>query len=93
MIFILHGRRQEKLEERAKDLERTHNTSAQIIIAELSQADGMKKIEEHIRNLDRLNMLAGVLPRPVYYRLMQVIGEKMKKRWDEIEKTSKARYN
>ena len=55
--LILHGRRQEKLAERAKILERTHNTSAKIIIAELSEAEDMKKIEEHIRNLDRLDVL------------------------------------
>jgi short-subunit dehydrogenase len=55
--LILHGRRQEKLEERAKNLERTYNTSAEIIIAELSEAEHMQKIEEHIQNLDRLDML------------------------------------
>ena len=31
--LILHGRRQKELMERAKNLERTHNTSAKIIIA------------------------------------------------------------
>lgn len=30
--------------------------------------------------------LASMLPRPVYYRIMKIIGEKVKKRWDEIEK-------
>jgi short-subunit dehydrogenase len=55
--LILHGRRQEKLAERARDLERTHNISARIIIAELSEADDIKKIEEHIQSLDRLDML------------------------------------
>ena len=30
--------------------------------------------------------LASMLPRSVYYRIMKTIGEKSKKRWDEIEK-------
>ena len=30
--------------------------------------------------------LASMLPKPVYYRIMKIIGEKVKKRWDEIEK-------
>jgi len=34
---------------------------------------------------------ASVLPRRVYYKVMQVLGEKIKKRWDEIEKTQKVR--
>ena len=55
--LILHGRRREKLAKRAKNLETTHNTSAKIIIAELSEAADVKKIEERIRNLDRLDML------------------------------------
>jgi short-subunit dehydrogenase len=55
--LILHGRRQEKLAKRAEDLERTHNISAKIVIAELSGAEDIKKIEEHIQSLDRLDML------------------------------------
>ena len=55
--LILHGRRQEKLAKRAEDLERTHNISAKIIIAELSEAEDIKKVEEHIQSLDRLDML------------------------------------
>jgi len=55
--LILHGRRQEKLAERAKNLERTHSSSAEIIIAELSKAEDVNKIEKHIRSLDRLDML------------------------------------
>ena len=30
--------------------------------------------------------LAGMMPRPVYYKVMKAIGEKVKKRWDEIGK-------
>lgn len=30
--------------------------------------------------------LASMLPRFVYYKIMKIIGEKVKKRWDEIEK-------
>jgi len=29
--------------------------------------------------------LACLLPRPIYYRVMKAMGEKIKKRWDEIE--------
>jgi hypothetical protein len=32
---------------------------------------------------------ASALPRRVYYKVMKAIGEKVKKRWDEIGKTSK----
>ncbi len=30
--------------------------------------------------------LACVLPRPIYYKVMKAISEKVRKRWDEIEK-------
>ena len=33
--------------------------------------------------------LAGMLPRSVYYRVMKIIGEKVKRRWDEIEKNKR----
>jgi len=55
--LILHGRRQEKLTEHAKNLEKTHNISVEIIIGELSQAEELKKIERHIQGLERLDML------------------------------------
>ena len=29
--------------------------------------------------------LVRMLPRPAYYRMMKITGEKVKKRWDEIE--------
>lgn len=34
---------------------------------------------------------ASVLPRRVYYKVMQVLGEKIKKRWDEVGKIQKVR--
>jgi len=55
--LILHGRRQEKLTERARILEKTHNISVEIILGELSQAVELKKIERHIQGLERLDML------------------------------------
>ena len=55
--LILHGRRQKELMERAKILERTYRTSVEIIIAELSQTEEMKKLEERIESLDRLDIL------------------------------------
>jgi short-subunit dehydrogenase len=55
--LILHGRRKEKLTARAKNLERTHHISVETIIAELSRAEEIKKVEERIQSLDRLDML------------------------------------
>ena len=55
--LILHGRRQKELMERAKNLERTYPTSVEILIAELSRTEEMKKVEERIKSLERLDML------------------------------------
>ncbi len=55
--LILHGRRQKELMERAKNLGRTYRTSVEIIIAELSRTEEMKKVEERIEGLDRLDIL------------------------------------
>jgi len=55
--LILHGRREEQLTARAEDLERTHHISVRTIIAELSRAEEMTKVEECIQDLDRLDML------------------------------------
>jgi short-subunit dehydrogenase len=55
--LILHGRRQKELMERAENLERTYRTSVEVIIADLSRTEEMKKVEERIMSLDRLDML------------------------------------
>jgi short-subunit dehydrogenase len=55
--LILHGRRKEKLIARAKRLERAHHISVETIIAELSQTAEIKKVEDRIHRLDRLDML------------------------------------
>ena len=55
--LILHGRRQKELVERAKRLESTHGTSVEVVIAELSRNEEMKKVEERINTLERLDML------------------------------------
>jgi short-subunit dehydrogenase len=55
--LILHGRRQKELMERANNLERTYRTSVEIIIAELSRAEEVRKVEERIESLNRLDML------------------------------------
>ena len=55
--LILHGRRQKELMDRAKNLERIYNTSVEIIIAELSRGEEIRKVEERINSLDRLDML------------------------------------
>ncbi len=55
--LILHGRRREILLRHADDLERTSGVAVETIIAELSLADEVKKVEERIRGLARLDML------------------------------------
>ena len=55
--LILHGRRQKELMDRAKNLERIYSTLVEIIIAELSRPDEIRKVEERINSLDRLDML------------------------------------
>ena len=55
--LILHGRRQKELMERAKNLEKTYQTTVEILIAELSRTEEMKKVEERIKSLDRLDIL------------------------------------
>ncbi|MBC8274989.1 MAG: SDR family oxidoreductase [Chloroflexi bacterium] len=55
--LILHGRRQEKLNTLAQELEKAHNISTEVIIAELSQKKGLKKVESRIQELDRLDVL------------------------------------
>ena len=55
--LILHGRRQKELIERAKNLEKIYHTKVEIIIAELSRTEEMKKVEERIKSLDRLDIL------------------------------------
>ncbi len=54
--LILHGRRQGKLTELAKNLKK-YNISVDIITAELSRAEEMKEVETHIQALDHLDML------------------------------------
>lgn len=55
--LILHGRRQKELMDRAKNLERIYSTSVEIIIAELSRPEEIRKVEERINSLDWLDML------------------------------------
>ncbi|PLX21237.1 MAG: NAD(P)-dependent oxidoreductase [Marinilabiliales bacterium] len=55
--LILHGRKQKELTERAKILEESYHTKVEIILAELSQTEEIKKVEERIKSLDRLDML------------------------------------
>ena len=43
--------------ERAKNLEQTYHATVEIITAELSRTEEMKKVEERIKSLDRLDML------------------------------------
>lgn len=54
--LILHGRRQEKLTELAENLKK-YNISTEILIAELSRAEELRKVETCIQALDPLDML------------------------------------
>ncbi|MBU3916037.1 SDR family oxidoreductase [bacterium] len=55
--LILHGRKRKELMDRAKNLERIYGASVEIIIAELSRPEEIRKVEERINSLDRLDML------------------------------------
>ena len=55
--LILHGRRQERLNALAQELEKAYDISTEVIIAELSEKEGLKKVESRIQELDRLDML------------------------------------
>ncbi len=55
--LVLHGRREKELTERARNLEKTYRTSVGTIIAELSRAEELKRVEERIASLGRLDML------------------------------------
>lgn len=55
--LVLHGRRRKELTERAETLRRSYGTAVEIILAELSEAEGMKEVEERIESLDRLDVL------------------------------------
>jgi len=55
--LILHGRRENALMDRAESLERLHGASVEIVTAELSHGEEVRKVEERIRRLDRLDVL------------------------------------
>lgn len=55
--LILHGRRQDKLERLARELESRHGCAVEILIAELADDEGMRSVEERLRREDRLAML------------------------------------
>jgi short-subunit dehydrogenase len=55
--LILHGRRREKLEGLARELETRHGVGAEVLIAELAEEGGVQAVEERIGGEDRLTML------------------------------------
>jgi len=55
--LILHGRRLKTLMDRAANLERRHGVSVEIVTAELSRGEDVRKVEQRIRRLDRLDVL------------------------------------
>ncbi len=55
--LFLHGRREERLNDLARELESAHGIAAEVIIAELGQPEGVRKVEERIRELERLDLL------------------------------------
>jgi short-subunit dehydrogenase len=55
--LIMHGRREELLKELADALGTLHRIGTEVLIAELGQPDGIRKVEDRIASLDRLDML------------------------------------
>lgn len=55
--LIMHGRREERLKEMADALGTLHRVGIEVVIAELGQSDGIRKVEDQIANLDRLDIL------------------------------------
>lgn len=55
--LIIHGRREEKLRMLANALEQRYNNSVKVIIAELSNNRGVRKIEEIIDSLPQIDLL------------------------------------
>lgn len=55
--LVLVARRQEKLAALAQELEHRYSITAEILIADLSQPADIEKVEQHIAQLDNLEML------------------------------------
>lgn len=55
--LVLHGRRHQELMEHAGYLEKTYQIHVEIITAELSRSEEIRKVEERIESLDRLDFL------------------------------------
>jgi uncharacterized protein len=55
--LILHGRRRDKLERLAQELESRHGCAVEVLIAELADDEGMRSVEDRLRREDRLTML------------------------------------
>ena len=55
--LILHGRRRQKLAQLAEELASKHGGTVEVLIAELTDDDGMRLVEERLQREDRLTML------------------------------------
>lgn len=55
--LILHGRRQERLKALAQELEKAYDIPTEVIVAELSRTEELRKVESRIQELDQLDML------------------------------------
>ncbi len=55
--LIMHGRREDRLNKLADALGTLHRVGTEVLIAELDQPDGIRKVEDRIAKLDRLDML------------------------------------
>lgn len=55
--LILVARREERLKELAEELERSHGVEAEILVADLSEEAGLRKVEERIARAGNLEFL------------------------------------
>jgi short-subunit dehydrogenase len=54
---ILAARRKERLDDLASELEKNHGVTAESLVADLSEPEGVARVEERIRSLDNLEIL------------------------------------
>lgn len=55
--LILHGRRQQRLEQLAEELTASHGVRTEVLIAELSEDTGIRRVEERILATPELSLL------------------------------------
>ncbi len=69
--LILVARRKERLEKLAAEIEKTHGVSAEVLAADLTEEEGLRKVEERIAGVGSLEFLvnnAGFGSRGLFFR-------------------------